>query len=158
MMRQKGRSRRRNHDPKDGEQFFPCLLRRHASDWVIVCSKLPPLSSTVAVRAPIENPALHQGRTRTVPHVDGQYASYVYVPLKVPRRSSLYKFLREVIATAKVDVPTLYSIGISIDDASDETTDEAELRISLTRPIYLRAHQREEVKTAIRAIARRTTR
>ncbi len=93
-----------------------------------------------------------------MPHVDGQYASYVYVPLKVPRRSSLYKFLREVIATARVDAPTLHPIGISVDDVPEGYASDAELRISLTRPIYLRAHQREEVKTAIRAIARRTTR
>ncbi|KAF7799381.1 hypothetical protein EIP86_010613 [Pleurotus ostreatoroseus] len=120
--------------------------------------KLPPLSSTVTVPIPVDNPSLHQGRIRTVPHVDGQYASYVYVPLRVPQKSSLYKFLREVISTAQVDVPALHPIGIDVDDSTKDSSGEVELRISLTRPIYLRAYQREEVKSAIRTIARRITR
>ena len=130
----------------------------HGSYLGVVCSKLPPLSSAVTVPVPVDNPAQHQGRTRSTPHVEGQYASYVYVPLRVPRKSSLYKFLREVVSTAQVDAPTLHPIGTDVSNDTNGAVDEIELRISLTRPIYLRAYQREEVKTAIRAIARRTMR
>ncbi|KAJ3548482.1 hypothetical protein NM688_g5293 [Phlebia brevispora] len=116
--------------------------------------KLPPLSPSVTIPTPVDNPALHQGRKRTIPHVDGQYASYVYIPLRLSRSSPLYNFLRDVLSTARAAVPSLHPIGV--DAAADPVNPNPELRISLTRPIYLRAHQREEFKSAVRAVARRS--
>ena len=126
------------------------------------CRKLPSLSAHLLPNIPKDNPALHQGRRRTVPHVDGQFAAYVYVPVFLPKRSRLFKLLTRVFTTAKCDVPTLHPIGFSEDvlKSSESTGDllvddeSVELHLSLTRPTYLRAHQREEFKRAVQAVAR----
>ncbi|KIP03737.1 hypothetical protein PHLGIDRAFT_25955 [Phlebiopsis gigantea 11061_1 CR5-6] len=112
--------------------------------------KLPPLASNLVVSSPVDNPALHQGRTRSNPHVEGQWASYVYVPLKVARGSALDTLLGDIFRRAQMLVPTIHSIW----DNGDDNGKERELHISLTRPVYLRAHQRDEFKTAVRTICR----
>ncbi|TCD62342.1 nuclease [Steccherinum ochraceum] len=116
--------------------------------------KLPNLSSTFVPAGPVDNPALHQGRVRTAPHVEGQYAAYVYVPvrLELERKSKLAKLLRRTLLRAREIAPTLHPIGIP--DTKDGSEDGIELHISLSRPIYLRAHQREELKRAVRTIAK----
>ncbi|KAI0823156.1 hypothetical protein BC628DRAFT_1384934 [Trametes gibbosa] len=121
--------------------------------------KLPALPEHLAPAAPADNPALHQGRRRTAPHVDGQFAAYVYVPLLVERRSKLYGLLLRVFQAAKMAVPSLHPIGLSSPEGEgSESPDRAgvELHISLTRPTYLRAHQRAEFKHAVRNAAKST--
>lgn len=105
---------------------------------------------------PKDDPALHQGRIRSSPHVEGQYAAYVYVPLKLVTSGPLHSLLHKVLKRAKELVPILHPIGISLDPTygAMKTETERELHISLTRPIYLRAHQREEFKTTIRSISK----
>jgi U6 snRNA phosphodiesterase len=112
--------------------------------------KLPALASQLVLPVPIDNPALHQGRMRISPHVEGQFAAYVYVPLQIPRKSIFDGFLDQVMRRSKEDVPIIHPIG----GIHDINVAERELHVSLTRPIYLRAHQREEFRTAVRAIAR----
>ncbi|KAF9016281.1 hypothetical protein BDZ89DRAFT_962045 [Hymenopellis radicata] len=113
-------------------------------------SKTATLSSSLIVPAPIDNPALHQGRVRSTPHVDGQWASHVYVSLKLSRRSSLYTLLNEVIHTARCDVPTLNGFWVA--------EKAVELHVSLSRPIFLRAYQREDLKCAVKGLADKTAR
>ncbi|KAH9922637.1 uncharacterized protein B0H18DRAFT_1017184 [Fomitopsis serialis] len=127
--------------------------------------KLPSLPESLRPGVPIDDPALHQGRVRTSPHVEGQYAAYVYLPLIVERRSPLHKLLSKAFASAKRAVPSLHSIGLpelpqtgniqphSVDHEDDHVLD-VELHISLTRPVYLRAYQREDLKRAVKAIAK----
>lgn len=110
--------------------------------------KLPALADNLVISVPIDNPALHQGRIRSSPHVEGQFASYVYVPLKIPRGSALDTLLENVFRRAKDLVPTLHPIGGN----EDPDTKERELHVSLTRPVYLRAHQRDEFRTAVRTL------
>jgi hypothetical protein len=107
---------------------------------------LPPLSQSLLPDVPVDNPALHQGRTRSTSHVEGQWAAYVYVPLTIERWNKLGSILKEVICTAKQVVEGLHVVG-------DNKDEETELHISLTRPIYLRTHQREDLKKAVRAVA-----
>ncbi|KAJ7246419.1 U6 snRNA phosphodiesterase Usb1 [Mycena rebaudengoi] len=95
--------------------------------------KLPLLSPTLLAPAHVDDPALHQGRLRTTPHVDGQFSAHIYL-------------LRSVIASAKNMVPALHDFWVSSDS-------EPELHISLSRPIYLRAHQREDIKRTVKHIA-----
>ncbi|KIM78488.1 hypothetical protein PILCRDRAFT_98387 [Piloderma croceum F 1598] len=127
--------------------------------------KLPVLSASLQPPTPVDNPALHQGRTRTSPHVEGQFAAYVYVPVVVDARSTLGKLLDEVASHAKEITPELWDVGF-LDNHEEGDVDvegigkrrrtkgERELHVSLSRPTYLRAHQREELKRAVRALAK----
>lgn len=98
---------------------------------------------------PVDNPALHQGRIRTTPHVDGQFAAHVYVSLILSRRSQLYKIIQDILCDAKQVVPSLRDIWPS------EGPKRHELHVSLSRPIFLRAHQREDLKRAVKNIAQK---
>ncbi|KAF8635907.1 hypothetical protein AX15_000085 [Amanita polypyramis BW_CC] len=115
--------------------------------------KLPALSSSMAVAAPIDNPELHQGRVRTHPHVDGQYATHIYIPLRLKPRSAVYQLLRDVIIDAKNVVPSLQEICEFGNE--DSPSKGVELHVSLSRPIYLRAHQREDFKREVMEMSKR---
>ncbi|KAH9480557.1 U6 snRNA phosphodiesterase [Psilocybe cubensis] len=109
--------------------------------------KLPPPSSTITIPSPVDNPALHQGRIRTTPHVEGQFAAHVYVSLPLGRNSMLYKVVQAILYDAKKAIPALHEIWTS--------QQRPELHISLSRPIFLRAHQREDLKRAVKKVANR---
>lgn len=96
---------------------------------------------------PVDNPALHQGRVRTVPHVEGQYATYIYVPLVLNHKDALYTLVEDALTLAKTHVLSLHTIGRQ--ERAGVKAARWELHISLSRPLFLRAHQREEFKRAI---------
>ncbi|KAF7982875.1 hypothetical protein HWV62_25110 [Athelia sp. TMB] len=129
--------------------------------------KLPPLPSSLRPAIPIDKPELHQGRTRSSPHVEGQWAAHIYVPVTVEVGSALGRLLDDALRDAKELVPSLIDIGtqgaaerhVSIPGVGDASENkvrcgERELHISLSRPTYLRAHQREDLKRAIKAVAK----
>ncbi|OAX39880.1 hypothetical protein K503DRAFT_810263 [Rhizopogon vinicolor AM-OR11-026] len=124
--------------------------------------RLPSLASSLVIAVPVDDPALHQGRIRATPHVDGQYAAHVYIPLVVHPKTALYSLLEEVLDVTKEMVPVAHAIG-DINSCSRNNSDAVvnssrrarELHLSLSRPIFLRVHQREEFKQAIRLIASR---
>ncbi|KAJ7081385.1 hypothetical protein B0H15DRAFT_854980 [Mycena belliarum] len=109
--------------------------------------KLPALSATLSGPVHVDDPSLHQGRIRSTPHVDGQYATHIYASVPLERGSALFKLLRSIIASARTTVPALHDFWSSPKDL------EPELHISLSRPIFLRSHQREDMKRAVRSIA-----
>ncbi|PIL27262.1 hypothetical protein GSI_10407 [Ganoderma sinense ZZ0214-1] len=122
---------------------------------------LPAIGDHLQPDAPVDNPALHLGRRRTTPHVEGQFAAYVYVPLLISKQSQLYPLLTRIYATAKLLVPSLHPIGFEEEQilnsgseslSSGSSDASIELHISLTRPTYLRAHQREEFKRALKSL------
>ncbi|KAF9220485.1 hypothetical protein BS17DRAFT_787062 [Gyrodon lividus] len=116
--------------------------------------KLPTLSSSLTIPTPVDNPALHQGRLRTVPHVEGQYATYIYIPLVLHRKDALYTLIEDVLSFCKEPVPSLHAIGRQNDEhLAGARATRWELHISLSRPLFLRAHQREEFKRAIKQVA-----
>ncbi|KAG2365151.1 hypothetical protein BDR07DRAFT_1278095, partial [Suillus spraguei] len=126
--------------------------------------KLPSLASSFIVPAPVDDPTLHQGRVRTTPHVEGQYAAYVYIPLIVHPGTALYSLIDEVLVVTKEMVPAAHAIGEigTCQNGGGLVVNSShrvrELHLSLTRPIFLRAHQREEFKQAIKLIASRRAR
>lgn len=111
--------------------------------------KLPPISSSLVAPRPLDNPALHQGRIRTTPHVEGQFTAHVYVSLALGRHSMLYKVLQDILRDAKEIIPTLHDIW-----SAAEVNGHRELHISLSRPIFLWAHQREDLKRAVKNISK----
>ncbi|KAG2034870.1 hypothetical protein BDR03DRAFT_923630 [Suillus americanus] len=126
--------------------------------------KLPSLASSLIVPVPLDDPALHQGRVRAIPHVEGQYAAYVYIPLALHPGTALYSLVDEVLHATKEMVPAAHVIGEIVSSSRNSgglvvnsSRRVRELHLSLTRPIFLRAHQREEFKQAIKLIASRRT-
>ncbi|TDL23211.1 hypothetical protein BD410DRAFT_787528 [Rickenella mellea] len=118
--------------------------------------KLPKLSQSLTVATPEANPLLHQGRIRTMPHADGQFAAYVFVPVVLDQHSTeLHQLLADALNCAKDTEPALQSDWYTHDlpNAQKANIGTRELHISLTRPIYLRAHQREELKRAVKQAA-----
>ncbi|KAI6147258.1 hypothetical protein BKA82DRAFT_643213 [Pisolithus tinctorius] len=134
--------------------------------------KLPPLAASLAPPVPADDPAKHQGRIRSFPHIEGQYATYVYVPLVLGPGEALYDLVTEVISTAKKEVKGLWGVGEAEKEDAQRQKHECEdrdenksmgrgerknakleLHISLSRPIFLRAHQREDFKRAVKKIA-----
>jgi len=111
-------------------------------------SALPVLPSSFLSPAPVsDDPTAHQGRRRLQPHVEGQFAGHVYV--SVPLNAKMCKVLHAALNLAKDKVPEIHSL---LGDNAKHP-----LHISLSRPIYLRAHQREEFKRAIRRLASEST-
>ncbi|THH21539.1 hypothetical protein EW146_g51 [Bondarzewia mesenterica] len=122
--------------------------------------KLPPLASQLTVPIPVDDPSRHQGRSRSTPHVEGQWAAYVYVPVSVGgrERRGLRRLVRRVVDRARERVPSLRVVETDESVERKEMTEEEEaseeLHISLSRPIFIRSHQREDVKRAVKAIAK----
>ncbi|KAJ7574023.1 hypothetical protein C8J56DRAFT_803622 [Mycena floridula] len=104
--------------------------------------KLPALAPSLVVQGPVDNPALHLGRVRATPHVDGQWACHVYVCLTLDSaKTDLGKLVKDLVASAKDLVPQIMDFGTN------------EVHISISRPIFLRAHQRDELKRAVEELA-----
>ncbi|KIK10731.1 hypothetical protein PISMIDRAFT_124007 [Pisolithus microcarpus 441] len=114
-------------------------------------SKLPPLAASLALPVPADDPTKHQGRIRSFPHVEGQYATYVYFPLVLGPGEALYDLVTDVVSKAKEEVGGLWGVGEA--GREDRRNAKLELHISLSRPIFLRAHQRDDFKRAVKRIA-----
>ncbi|KAF8471004.1 U6 snRNA phosphodiesterase Usb1, partial [Russula ochroleuca] len=122
--------------------------------------KLPALAAHLAPTVPPDDPSKHQGRTRTTPHVDGQWAAYVYVPIAL--RGSSTAALRRVVERAvgiaktagETGIVPVHTLGSSGSGSGDVVEVCDELHVSLTRPFFLRAYQREEMKRAVRDVAK----
>ena len=109
--------------------------------------KLPQLSSLLSPSTPVDDPAQHDGRMRTMPFVEGQWAAYVYAPVSVNPKSPLSRLMGDILGSACTTVPTLRAVNAVTSDR------QVDLHVSLSRPIYIRAHQRDELKRAVKAIA-----
>lgn len=123
--------------------------------------KLPKLSPSIVVSSPKSDPSQHQGRTRSSPHIEGQFAAYVYIPVPLDSNEKLKNHLSAAIHRAKGIVPELVCDWANFDSdlmcRSEKKDQGQELHISLTRPIYLRHYQREDLKRAVKQIARNHT-
>ncbi|KAF4581532.1 poly(U)-specific 3'-to-5' RNA exonuclease [Pleurotus pulmonarius] len=117
--------------------------------------KLPALASSLVPSVPVDNPALHQGRVRTQPHVDGQFAAFVYVLVGLDKGSPLRQLLSDAFRTAKATVECLQELKDLPLSEDGKLSDGAKpaLHISLSRPVYLRAYQRDEFKRAVKQLA-----
>ena len=120
--------------------------------------KLPALPAHLVPTVPLDDPSKHQGRVRSTPHVDGQWAAYVYVPVAL--RGALRRVVSRalVIARGEVTGASVHTIGSgevgSGVDADAGVEDLREFHVSLTRPFFLQASQREEMKRAVRDAAK----
>jgi hypothetical protein len=141
-----------NQRPNPSESFSPAMASASATPAPPSKKrkKLPALPTYLAPAVPLDDPSKHQGRTRSTPHVDGQWAAYVYVPLAL--RGALRRVVARALDIARGEV-TAGSVRV-LGGADASTEDLRELHVSLTRPFFLRASQREEMKRAVRDAAK----
>lgn len=113
----------------------------------------------MAIPVPVDDPSKHQGRIRTTPHVDGQFAAYVYTPIFPDR--GLQRLLRGIFETIERHVQNVHRLVVDklVDQNSQgsrnnlPTISSGTPHLSLTRPMYLRAHQRDILKQAVKEVA-----
>ncbi|KAI0250479.1 hypothetical protein BJV78DRAFT_1219564 [Lactifluus subvellereus] len=127
--------------PKEKSSLPPPVKKR----------RLPTLAAHLAPTVPLDDPSRHQGRTRATPHVDGQWAAYIYVPILL--HGKLRNIVERALTIARGEVASVHPLGGSGPD-SDSVADVRELHISLTRPFFLHAHQREVMRRVVRDTAK----
>lgn len=110
----------------------------------------------------MDDPLKHQGRIRTVPHIDGQFAAYVYAPIFPDKR--LRRLIQGIFETMERQVQNVHRL---VYFKGDELINEGSPamstapppsingipHLSVTKPIYLRAHQRNILKQAVKNVA-----
>ncbi|CAG8518478.1 2641_t:CDS:2, partial [Acaulospora colombiana] len=111
--------------------------------------KLPPLPpeflNLYQDKKYIENPELHQGRIRTKPHVEGNWATHVYVEVTLPD-----EFV-DLICKIKTCAQNIVGDGINVYSCiEDSDKEDSKLHISLTRPIFLKYFQIEKFWDGLR--------
>ena len=114
--------------------------------------QLPKLSPSLSPLLPEDDPTKHQGRVRTQPFVDGQFATHIYIPIyHEPLLELLQLVIKDVQETcAELEVFSL--LDTKGEDMQDETGKE--LHLSISRPLYVRSHQRETVRQGVKEVAK----
>ncbi|KAG8702584.1 poly(U)-specific 3'-to-5' RNA exonuclease [Ceratobasidium sp. 394] len=116
---------------------------------------LPKLESTLFTPAPVDDPSKHQGRIRSIPYVEGQFVGHVYVPIRL--EGELLQMLREVVRCAQAVNPAWYSLLDPETGGSSQPPSKISVHLSLSRPIPLRAHQRDDLRKEVRRTATRNS-
>ncbi|BGP27613.1 UPF0406 family protein [Rhodotorula toruloides] len=131
--------------------------------------KLPSLDDSFdAAPRRSDSPDLHQGRKRTTPHVEGQWAAHVYLDLESSHglRRVLKKAFEscakacppEVTVHPLLDPPPIGSRPAIPSAAPTRSptlphTSENTLHLSLSRPLMLQTNQRAELRAGVAKVA-----
>ncbi|CAG8446750.1 5454_t:CDS:2 [Funneliformis mosseae] len=128
---------------------------------------LPPLPSDFLQLYPgkkdytkhIDDPSLHQGRIRTSPHVEGNWATHVYLEVVLTEEMDLIikkikKLTQEVVNEDGVKIFSCiekHNVNDDVDELDDnDYFEETKLHISLSRPLLLKYHHIENFWTKIK--------
>lgn len=119
---------------------------------------LPKLDDTLFIPAPVDDPSKHQGRKRTIPYVEGQFIAHVCVPVKLD--GDLLALLREVVRSAQTTSPAWHSLlepalGTAAQQGVDQRPSRYYSHLSLSRPVPMRAHQRDDFRREVRKAAQK---
>ncbi|KAK3500834.1 hypothetical protein B0T13DRAFT_397925 [Neurospora crassa] len=119
-------------------------------------SSLPPISdrfndlyASNTRTAVSDDPSLHQGRRRQVPHIPGNWPSHVYIdwdPSSADREllSSLVEKLQAEVAAAAQRYPDLEGVKISTALRDPELPVDKPLHISLSAPLTLTSKNKDD--------------
>ncbi|XP_068656093.1 uncharacterized protein [Aristolochia californica] len=116
----------------------------------------PPLALLDPPSSLVHSQTSHGGRLRSFPHVEGNYALHVYIPVLLPpaTRKELVPVMRKVASL----VPDLHVVDVDI-PLSDLCNDverlqlvalEREFHISLGRTVPIRVHQIDSIVSMLR--------
>ncbi|CAG8519543.1 5596_t:CDS:2, partial [Paraglomus brasilianum] len=83
----------------------------------------------------IPDPSKHEGRIRTIPHVEGNFATHIHVRVKAP--PEFLNLMRSLETYLKTHHTSIHSCS------DNDSATELELHISLSRLIILKYHQIE---------------
>ncbi|AEO53338.1 hypothetical protein MYCTH_14609, partial [Thermothelomyces thermophilus ATCC 42464] len=116
---------------------------------------LPPLppafhdlyASTVRT-APRDDPALHQGRTRQIPHVPGLWPSHVYVEWRPA--PPVHALLCELLAALQQQQQQQQQVELQLPQDSDVGVPQP-LHVSLSRPLALSTEQKAQFLSELEA-------
>ncbi|CUA68783.1 Eukaryotic translation initiation factor 3 subunit A [Rhizoctonia solani] len=117
---------------------------------------LPALDASLFTPSPIDDPSKHQGRKRTIPYVEGQFIAHVYVPIKL--QGDFLALLRRIVGCAQSDTTAWHSLLENVPATTGEQTPSSaslsfRSHLSLSRPVPLRAHQRDGFRKEVRKAA-----
>ncbi|KAF8264724.1 hypothetical protein EI94DRAFT_1737710, partial [Lactarius quietus] len=84
--------------------------------------RLPTLASHLTPAVPLDDPSKHQGRTRTTPHVEGQWAAHVYVSLVL--RGALRGIVEHAVSIAKQEMASVRLVGSADADTGTDSKEE----------------------------------
>ncbi|KAH7103397.1 hypothetical protein BKA62DRAFT_60253 [Auriculariales sp. MPI-PUGE-AT-0066] len=118
---------------------------------------LPKLSSSIYAHA--DDPTSHHGRTRSQRHVDGVYSSYIYASVSLANYPNLARVVQEVTSKAcayesrTVHSSLVHNLNTEEEILEAEPECAAELHISLSRPFYISANQRDNLKSEVQQLA-----
>ncbi|KAL9163627.1 hypothetical protein ABFS82_06G053200 [Erythranthe guttata] len=98
----------------------------------------------------------HTNRTRNFPHVEGNYALHVYIPVTIPvtPRKDLALFLKRVASAVRelhvVDIDIPLSNYVKDEQKIEQIVLGREFHVSLGRTVPIRVHQRDSVVAMLR--------
>ncbi|RIA87008.1 hypothetical protein C1645_828401 [Glomus cerebriforme] len=120
---------------------------------------LPPLPSEFLQLYPgkknytkhIDDPSKHQGRVRSKPHVEGDWATHVYVEVTITEEvghiiNKIEELTKKIVSEDSIKIIScIENHNRDNNNPSDHNDyyEEAKLHISLSRPLFLKYHQIE---------------
>ncbi|XP_051138195.1 uncharacterized protein LOC127256300 isoform X2 [Andrographis paniculata] len=124
----------------------------------------PPLSllqppNSVAGAAfdfPTQIESNHSNRVRSFPHVEGNYALHIYIPIMIPlaARKEISLFLKRIASASNelhaVDVDIPFSNLINDGQKFEKIVLGREFHVSLGRTVPIRVHQRDSMVSMLR--------
>ncbi|TIA81137.1 hypothetical protein E3P98_02217 [Wallemia ichthyophaga] len=108
--------------------------------------QVPQLPAPFQPKLPNDNPAQHQGRTRSKPFIEGAYSAHVF--LSVPFEYKLQKILSEIYQHFTYKYKSLHSLFPNDPDV------ENDCYISLSRPLSLRYHQLKKFNSDVGSVSK----
>ncbi|XP_062092242.1 uncharacterized protein LOC133798074 [Humulus lupulus] len=143
----------------DSESATPCQPPTSSTHPELTSLPPPPVSLLIppnSIRGLDFSPGEQPGRVRTFPHVEGNYALHVYIPVYIPSapKKELALFLKKLSRL----VPGLYVVDVDIpldiiakdDNKLEQVALGREFHISLGRTVPIRVHQIDSVVAMLR--------
>lgn len=132
---------------------------------------------------PTDSPKLHQGRKRTQPHVQGQWAAHVFLECLsffqairpqsfsieltrlgtiVELDQTLHKLLKKAVEAssesfASEDIHFLFDSTTTANDGKPAGEELPTLHISLSRPLYIQTNQKSDLRASVAKVAKSVT-